>query len=404
MAVASVAIDEGTAFYKCGYCSWTSRDCQVTASVTPAEDGSIGKEQLLKATRDVAASLESKLDESVVENHYKDMLSAWEKVVKDGRSPKQEKSKRQQEDAWSLQALEESIRTKQEQAPAMIGNAQRVSCEEKPLDASLDSLASTCLLLQPLASSFSAPCSLQELFPLPMPLRARKSRRCRAELAEGRPGILVKPKLNPLEGDTSLRSGHGQWWKKDSSAIHVVPLVTVVKRVGGTFLLKVTNPTMGMVRLRFGPSTHQGGTMLKQVLLDSLTVSFANLMLDPEATRDMQPSEFVQFESVQDSFLELGKSSRSTLPEAVASWTPTTQGNSPSIQLVESYKDTAWLELILKVNENQENQVWTAVPIALQIQVGEGSWESSFIKCITSETPNLVTFDIILAWEATTSD
>jgi hypothetical protein len=365
----------------------------------------MGKDQLLQATQDVAAALASKLDESVLETHYKDMLSAWEKVLKPGRSlPKQEKGMRQQKNAWSLQALEERIRTKQEKAPAMIGSARRVFCEEQPLDASLDSLASTCLLLQPVASSFSSPTSLQSLLPLPMPLRARKSCRCRAELAEGRPGILVKPKLNPLEGDTSLRSGHGQWWKKDSSAIHVVPLVTVVKRVEGNFLLKVSNPTMGMVRLRFGPSTHQKARSLKQVLIDSLNVSYADITLDPEATSTAKPSDFVQLESVQDSFLELGKSSRSTLPEAVASWTPTTQGDSPSIQPVASYKDTAWLELILKVTENQENQLWTAAPVALQIQVGEGSWESSLIKCIPSERPDLVTLEIFIAWETTTSD
>jgi len=120
-AVASVAVDNGIAFYRCGYCSWTSQACQVTAPVMPTEDGSIGKEQLLKATKDVAASFQSKLDEAVVETHYRNMLSAWEKEVKDGRLPKQEKIKRgfQQKDAWSLQALEESIRTKQEKQLSM---------------------------------------------------------------------------------------------------------------------------------------------------------------------------------------------------------------------------------------------------------------------------------------------
>jgi hypothetical protein len=223
-------------------------------------------------------------------------------------------------------------------------------------------------------------------------------------LAEGRPGILVKPKLNPLEGDTSLRSGHGQWWKKDSTATHVVPLVTIVKRVNGHFLLKVSNPTMGMVRLRFGPSTLENARALKQVLIDSLKVSYADIILNPKATSTLKPSEFVQLDSVQDSFLELGKSSRSSLPEAVASWTPTAPGDSPSIQLVASYKDTAWLELILTVTDYQQNQVWTAAPITLQIQVGDGSWESSLIKCIPSERPDLVTFDIFIAWETTASD
>jgi hypothetical protein len=64
------------------------------------------------------------------------------------------------------------------------------------------------------------PMTADELLPIPIALRAKKSRRCRAELAAGRPGILVKPKPNPLEGDSSLRSGHGQWWKKVSPSYH----------------------------------------------------------------------------------------------------------------------------------------------------------------------------------------
>jgi hypothetical protein len=35
------------------------------------------------------------------------------------------------------------------------------------------------------------------------------------ELSKGKPGILIKSKINPLDGDTtSSRTGHGQWWKK----------------------------------------------------------------------------------------------------------------------------------------------------------------------------------------------
>jgi hypothetical protein len=149
--------------------------------------------------------------------------------------------------------------------------------------------------------------SRKDLLPLPVRLRARKSRRCRAELRDGRAGILLKPRLNPLEGDSSLRSGHGQWWKKDSSAIHVLPNVSVVRcvkvpitidpnvprtsaetstggaRGGGDdesadlsqdnsgdrsndnrhrsvvfALLRVSNPTLGSLRFRFASSSYRG--------------------------------------------------------------------------------------------------------------------------------------------------
>ncbi len=54
----------------------------------------------------------------------------------------------------------------------------------------------------------------QQPLPVPLALRPRLVRRCVEEMKAGRPGILIKPKVNPLEGDTSLRYGHGQWWKK----------------------------------------------------------------------------------------------------------------------------------------------------------------------------------------------
>ena len=79
------------------------------------------------------------------------------------------------------------------------------------LDDSLKDEPMQALLMQQVGTGAT---SFAELLPLQVPLRPRKSRRCRAELAEGRPGILLKPKLNPLEGDSSLRTGHGQWWKK----------------------------------------------------------------------------------------------------------------------------------------------------------------------------------------------
>jgi hypothetical protein len=41
--------------------------------------------------------------------------------------------------------------------------------------------------------------------------------------------ILVQPKLLPLEGDSSMKVHRGKWWVKDSSAIHVVPAVTIVR-------------------------------------------------------------------------------------------------------------------------------------------------------------------------------
>lgn len=64
------------------------------------------------------------------------------------------------------------------------------------------------------------------LLPIPVPFHSRVSRRCLAELATGKTGIVIKPKLNPLEGDSSIKFGQGQWWKKvrhsDCTILHTV--------------------------------------------------------------------------------------------------------------------------------------------------------------------------------------
>ena len=409
MAVASVTIDDHVAFYKCGYCSWTSHGCNVKAAVTLAQDGTIGKEQMLQASKDLIVSLQKRTNETAAETHYQDMVAAWEKAAKDSTTTKPTIKKRglQPQKAWSLEALEESLATKQERAPLFVGNAQKVSLDDSPhtLDASLVSASPESFLLQPVASSTNIVTSVGDLLPLPMPLRPRKSRRCRAELKEGRPGILVKPKLNPLEGDTSLRSGHGQWWKKDSSAIHVIPKLTVVKQVDKKhFLVKVANPTMSLVRMRLGPSDYSGeggNSIMKHVLMDSLVVEYKDIVLDREATSTLKPTEMVELQSVEDSFLEMR---RAKLPDAVSNWTPRTEDTSgePFIRQIASHKDAAWFELTVKEGAGVGDNQYVAAPISLQIQVGDGSWESSLVKPQPMEGLDLVIFDVLIAWETNT--
>lgn len=69
-------------------------------------------------------------------------------------------------------------------------------------------------LLRQLTISSSNRANQKTLLPVPVKLRTRAVMRDCRELASGKPGILVKPKVNPLEGDSSLRYGQGQWWKK----------------------------------------------------------------------------------------------------------------------------------------------------------------------------------------------
>jgi hypothetical protein len=204
-------------------------------SVPVGSDGSVEKEEVDKASVELGTQWKNRLDQSNqwAEEHYKTMLQTLEGMAKEqvkGQTsslfiPFAAAAARRGLDGpegWSVQSLEQSLEARGKLVAVSIAETvggqdlQLVSLEaEQVLSEDLRDKPTASILLQGGATSAT---SKENLMPLPVPLRPRKSRRCRAELAEGRPGILVKPKLNPLEGDSSLRTGHGQWWKKVSFA------------------------------------------------------------------------------------------------------------------------------------------------------------------------------------------
>lgn len=238
-AIASVAVVDSEVFYECGggACKWTSKECNLMVAVTkPEDDGSFDKIELARALEDLGTRLtQRKREKQEPAVAYFNSLS----TSLEQRSKVQTLTHQRQQaqrilskatvsaadgpQGWSVEALEATLGEKKtsmafvegagDDAP---GRRVEIISLKKQDDEIEDSLSQVSLLsLQLQSLNYSTPVrSKQDLLPLPIPLRVRTSRRCRAELAEGRPGILLKPKLNPLEGDTSLRSGHGQWWKK----------------------------------------------------------------------------------------------------------------------------------------------------------------------------------------------
>lgn len=236
--VASVVVDETDCMYKCDDCHWTSKQCGMVSTITVGSDGSISKEDVDKAAADLGAQWTERMDEKnrLPEKHFKKMRHTLEAMakeqVKGQRStlltPLESASGRRGLDGpegWSVQSLEDTMAAREKLVAASIAetvggqNLQKIPLDgEKLLPKSLGGKPVSALLLHQSGAAIGA---LKDLLPSQIPLRPRKSRRCRAELAEGRPGILVKPKLNPLEGDSSLRTGHGQWWKKVSGSIQL---------------------------------------------------------------------------------------------------------------------------------------------------------------------------------------
>jgi hypothetical protein len=320
----------------------------------------------------------------------------------------------------------------------------------------------------------------KDLLPIPIKLRPRKSRRCRAELREGRAGILLKPRLNPLEGDSSLRSGHGQWWKKDSSAIHVIPSATVVRCVttawndsadtaatspnptteGGVgesvaprsrrrivVLLKVTNPTLGSLRLRFAASPYVGETdwdsfsgngivpnadsdpnqftdSMPGLLVHTFTQTHWDVEYDSGVLRDLPTSETVELHSSEDSIIEMGGHKARQTPSEVVNWAPPAaaatdqddddDGTKPVLRLVTHRASSAWFELAFveparfceaqtAARDSPDRLAW-AVSLRLEVEVGPGSWETSLIQPLSTggsdtTTVDRVPFDLVLAYQ-----
>lgn len=71
-----------------------------------------------------------------------------------------------------------------------------------------------------------------KLLPVGRRLLAKCSVRCRECVARSEPGILLKPQINPLTGDSGESVSVGKWFKKQCSARHSVPSVWLAAAVG----------------------------------------------------------------------------------------------------------------------------------------------------------------------------
>ena len=173
-------------------------------------------------------------------------------------------------------------------------------------------------------------------------------------------------------------------------------------------LLKVTNPTLGPVRLRFASSQYKGEekqiddssspTVFENLLMDELFQVYApSVQLDTGILQNIERTESVELLSAEDSFLEMGGKSRE-IPDAVKNWKfdPTSIQNGSAMRLVASSTSTAFFELVL-ANATESSSL--AVALAVELEVGNGSWESSLIQKQTpGSEPDWVSFDLVITW------
>lgn len=439
--------------YICGHCSWSSNDCGVTVSADKLleysnndnMDENEAEKQRMAAIPEITKELENCFQQKVSERNQKgDALfqsigDMWSKREQDEERRKRmmigstiinDDKKKDKSTSWSLVALEDSLVEKKRDLESLyLGADKGKGVDATESSPSGEDKMQTKNQLLPTSKQVAAQMSLtiweprnqKDLLPLPVHYRTRVSRRCRAEQAAGRTGILVKPKLNPLEGDTSLRAGHGQWFKKDSSAIHVVPRVQLCKY--GTdptsgkvaVLLKVKNPTLNMIRLRFSGSNSFEEVLnakeLENILVDPFmetTIAKADLC-SSDSLSSIDPSEWIELDSAEDLLLDIGKRQQDD-PEVVRSWDYVPLFDTldsdilPKLTIVASRGDTSWVEFIIPntvvIGSDGERTPsnYFAVPLSMQIEVGHGSWEASLIKRrdLPEEEQDLVQFDIVL--------
>ncbi|KAL3769182.1 hypothetical protein ACHAW5_000652 [Stephanodiscus triporus] len=448
--------------YLCGHCQWSSRECGVTSNAdklleySTSDDTDAPKEDelekqrglaIIDITRELAVCLQRRISEK-----NKDVDAIFNSITTIWAEREQEEQRRnrmntgmtmtqgdsdRRENSWSREILEQSLLEKKQAMDTLfISRKANYPREDAKKLGDTSGIPENLPTPQQIAAQMTitaiTPQSRSDLFPLPVYYRARVSRRCRAELAAGRTGILIKPKLNPLEGDTSLRAGHGQWWKKDSSAVHVVPRVRLCRHGADlacqkyAALLKVKNPTLNTMRLRLsGPSSPEVDNEeannppvplidkreLQHILVNPFTEKFVQGRLcSPNATSSIMPTDFFVLHPVDDPFLDVGKGQEDD-PSEVSNWDATTilgavgDGTTSQLRIVATKGDTAWVEMVL-CNAATDAEVssdttyanaYLAVPLALQVEVGNGSWEASLIKRrdMPAEEKDLVTLYLV---------
>ena len=188
-------------FYHCGYCRFNSKGQSIITTNTNNIQDELNQQCNLR------------YEQLSGNNEFQKLLQLW--TTKESN----DKTSLLRSKDWDIEKLEQFTRHKQNQYSQSMEPLQTPSSssdtntENEADQKKIPSLTMTTIHTNVVLSSYTdTPYSVD--VPYPIPLHTRKIHRCRKELAAGRTGILMKPKPNPLEGDSSLRSGHGQWWKK----------------------------------------------------------------------------------------------------------------------------------------------------------------------------------------------
>jgi len=178
-------------FYQCGGCGWTSKSCGLSVPVPGSEPGRV---EIAKAAEDLLVYLSEhrsiQQQQSVTEAHEQ-LTKEW------GQWRTRSSEAPRHADEWSIETLDTKLKTVADNLAADHTNYELPSLYKRVTiqdilkqELSSASEGSTDDGTRSLISYQMQPSALnsKDILPLLIPLKPRQSRRCRAELADGRPG------------------------------------------------------------------------------------------------------------------------------------------------------------------------------------------------------------------------
>lgn len=116
------------------------------------------------------------------------------------------------------------------------GLTEAVLGESKPV------VPSPCGVLAPLSLRLDDkrvhPSDVAHLCPVRVRLRSKRTLRCRRDAEMSKMSILLQPRLLPLDGDSSMKIHKGNFFSKDSSAVHMHPCVVITRLPDAVQLLR----------------------------------------------------------------------------------------------------------------------------------------------------------------------
>lgn len=176
---------------------------------------------------------------------------------------------------------------------------------------------------------------------------------------------------------------------------------------------------MGKVRLRLAPSNYIGEriwdsktqttTYLENVIVDPLKRLSVDARLDTEVMKSIDSTELCELEPAEDSFLELGNKASDNVPDKVSNWeagdvlfdSKVSKETPATLRQLGQKQSVAWFELVV-LESSTDLSAHSAVPITMELQVGDGSWESSLVQprdIDSQDTKDFVSFDLVIIWD-----